>query len=121
MVNARGISMVSAGLLVSVLVTGCHLWPMMSNEDGRRPEAMGKSDQVLYPYNPQPVHLSEDYGQSYNAARENQILNPQASQNLEPVVELDGAAGKAANDRYRKMFKKPPYGGKSGKGGGGSK
>ena len=115
MLKARIISSLCLGFVFSIL-TGCHLWPMMSDEDGRRPMAMGKNDQVLYPYNSQPVHLSEDYGQSFNTARENQILDPQASQNLEPVLELDGVAAKTAMDRYRKMFQEPPYGGKSGGG-----
>ena len=115
MLKTSTLSILCVGLAFGVL-QGCHLWPMMSDEDGRRPVAMGKNDQVLYPYNPQPVHLSEDFGQSFSAQRENQILNPAASQNLEPVKEIDGMATKTAVDRYRKMFKQPPYGGKSGGG-----
>ena len=117
MVKTSTLSLFCIGLVLSVS-QGCHLWPMMSDEDGRRPVAMGKNDQVLYPYNPQPVHLSEDFGQSFSAQRENQILNPQASQNLETVTEFsDGMANKEAIDAYRKMFKKPPFGGKQSGGG----
>ena len=106
------LSILCIGLALGAL-QGCHLWPMMSDEDGRRPVAMGKNDQVLYPYNAQPVHLSEDFGQSFSAQRENQILNPQASKNLETPTEWDGMAGEKAIERYQKLYKQPPYGGKS--------
>lgn len=99
--------------LFGVLLSGCQLWPFMSDEDGRRPIAMGKQDQVLYPYNDPPTVLSEDFGQSFRWARENQILNPQASRNLEPVTGMDGKASKEALERYRGLYKKPPYGGES--------
>ena len=104
------------GILIT-LVTGCQLWPFMSDEDGRRPIAMGKNDQVLYPYNAQPIHLSEDYGQSFYAARENQILNPQAAKNLDPVTGMNGPILEQSLNRFQKMFAKPPFEG-GGKGGG---
>ena len=119
MVKTRMLSVIGVGFAVSVLA-GCHLWPMMSDEDGRRPMAMGKNDQVLYPYNAQPVRLSEDFGQSFSAAREAQIINPQASQNLEPVTGLNGAAAGEAAGQYLKMFNQPPFGDAGGGGGGGN-
>ena len=45
----RQLQMRSIGLLAMVLVgmTGCGIYPIMTEENGRRPHAMGKSDQVL--------------------------------------------------------------------------
>ena len=108
------------GLTVILLVSlgGCQLWPFMSDEDGRRPMAMGKDDQIMYPYDTQPVHLSEDFGDSYRAVKNNQILYPEASNNLEPVTDMDGREVQKAMKRYQKSFEKPPF---EGKYGGGSK
>ena len=53
---------IGLGLLLSFILTGCHVWPVMTDADGRKPVAMGKQDQVLYPYAPNPVTLSEDFG-----------------------------------------------------------
>ena len=97
----------SVGL--AVVLSGCQLWPFMSDEDGRKPSSLGKSDQVLYPNAPQPVHLSENFGEAFRAARDNQILHPEASRNLNPVPSLDGPAVGKAMERYRKHFDKPPY------------
>lgn len=97
------------GCLLSLVLGGCHIWPVMTDADGRKPIAMGKSDQVLYPYATQPTTLSEDFGRSFRTARDNQILNPEASRNLKPVPSLDGPAVGKAIERYRKHFVKPPY------------
>ena len=120
-------TMISRIGLIGVFLTflgGCQIWPFMSDEDGRRPVAMGKDDQVWYPYNPPTTVLSEDFGQSFRAARDNQILNPEASTNLEPTTELDGVAAGNAVKRYRDFYEKPPFtgtvGGTTGTGGGGS-
>ncbi|MGB0910282.1 MAG: hypothetical protein ACPGYT_07955 [Nitrospirales bacterium] len=100
---------IGLGLLLSLLLAGCHIWPVMSDADGRKPVAMGKQDQVLYPYAPPPVILSEDYGTAFRTARDNQILYPEASRNLEPVSNVDGPAIGKAIERYRKHFVKPPF------------
>lgn len=57
----RQIFVNSVGLICVMLlgITGCTVWPIMTEDHGRRPFAMGKSDQVLYPWAPQPVHLNE--------------------------------------------------------------
>ena len=57
----------------------------MTEENGRRPHAMGKSDQVLLPWAPHPVHLNEEYGLAYRQSLESQIVNPAASNNIEPI------------------------------------
>ena len=123
----RQLHMKSIGLLAMVLVgmTGCGIYPVMTEENGRRPQAMGKSDQVLMPWAPQPIHLSEEYGLAYRQALEGQILNPRASNNLEPVPGADDPrAQKYSLTRYQLMFENPPFSDlklKSGKSSGGSK
>ncbi len=101
----------TVGLLIWVLVgvTGCGIWPVMTEENGRRPRGMGRSDQVLWPWATQPVHLSEEYGWSYRYAVENQILDPQSINSLEVVQGIGGAAGKLSMERYQLMFKNPPF------------
>ena len=54
-----------------------------------------------------PSRLEMDYGTSFNLMKFNQIANPEAERNLEPVTDLDGQASKAALDKYRKDFEKP--------------
>jgi hypothetical protein len=48
--------------------------------------------------------LKKDYGNSYNAAKAGQILNPGASNNLAPVTGLPGAAADGAVKRYTETF-----------------
>ena len=105
-------------LVGTFLLSGCQLWPFMSDEDGRQLRDIGKADQVWDPYAPHPTKLSEDFGQSFRTARDLQILHPEASENLEPVTGLDGPASNQAIQRYRKHFQKPPYETKSSGGGG---
>ena len=108
----RQLKVKMVGLLGIVVIglTGCGVWPVMTEDNGRRPFAMGKSDQMLLPYAPQPVHLSEDYGIAYRQSVEGQILNPEASKNLGPV---EGAADPKGLHysllRYQEHFKTPPY------------
>lgn len=100
---------IGLGCLLSLGLAGCHIWPVMSDADGRKPFALGKSDQVMSPYAPHPVHLSENFGDAFRTARDNQILHPEASGNLEPVTGVDGPATATAIERYRKHFQKPPF------------
>jgi hypothetical protein len=102
----------SAGLIGLILVgmTGCGVYPFMPEENGRRPQAMGKSDQVLWPWAPQPVHLSEEYGLAYRQALEGQIVNPAAANNIDPVPgAADSKALQNSLTRYQLMFESPPY------------
>lgn len=107
--------------LLSFLLEGCLVWPTMTDTMGHRPVEMGKDDQVFFPTAPQPIHLSSNFGESFRAARDNQILNPDASDNLELVEGLDGNAGVLAIQRYQSFFKKPPFGGTKKGGGSGKK
>jgi hypothetical protein len=55
-----------------------------------------------------PSRLEMDYGTSAKLAKFNQILNPDAGKNLEPVEGLDGVAANAVMEKYRKEFEKAP-------------
>ena len=46
-------------------------------------------------------NLKKNWGSAYNSAKQNQIANPDASKNLEPVVGLDGAAAEKAMKDYQ--------------------
>lgn len=52
--------------------------------------------------------LDEHFGEAVNAAKAQQIINPDASQNTDPVAGIDGQAANAAVDRYHKSFVQPP-------------
>ena len=56
---------------------------------------------------PRPSLVQGDYGNSYNMAKHNQILNPDAAKDLEPVTGFDGKAAQKTTERYRKDFEKP--------------
>jgi hypothetical protein len=51
-----------------------------------------------------PTMLERNWGRSFESAKSNQILNPDAGKNLEPVVELDGQAADSSMKEYRKGF-----------------
>jgi len=53
-----------------------------------------------------PSRLAMDYGTSHNLAKFNQILDPEAEKNLEPVTGFDGGAANASMEKYRKGFEK---------------
>jgi hypothetical protein len=57
--------------------------------------------------NPGPSLVERDYGNSYNLAKHNQILNPDAAKNLEPVTGFDGNAAQKTMEKYRKDFERP--------------
>ena len=50
--------------------------------------------------------LDENWGRSFEAARFNQILNPEAGKNLEPVEGLDGPAAENVMKSYVKSFER---------------
>ena len=112
-------SMYVVGIIgfVCIGMTGCGVWPTMTLDNGRRPLAMGKSDQVLSPWAMQPVHLNEHYGNAYRYAKESQILNPQAGNSLVPLEGMGGLPGQHTVTRYHKIFEKGPFEEKKGGGG----
>ncbi len=104
------VTMVGLIGLVLVGMGGCGVWPVMTEENGRRPQAMGKSDQIFSPWAPQPVHLNEEYGLAYRQALENQIVNPASSNNIDPIPgAADSRAIQNSMTRYQLMFQSPPF------------
>jgi len=101
-------------LLLFFCLEGCMVWPIMTETNGYRPVEMGKEDQVFYPDAPRPIDLSSNFGHSQRLAVTNQILHPEASENLDTIEGLDGSAGAKGITRYRNFYKKPPFGGKKG-------
>jgi len=56
----------------------------------------------------QTPNLDQHFGDAVNAAKAQQTINPDASQNTDPVAGVDGQAAKAAIDRYHKSYEQPP-------------
>ena len=52
--------------------------------------------------------LDAHFGDAVNAAKAQQIINPEASQNTETVVGFDGQVGNAVIDRYHRSYQQPP-------------
>ena len=50
--------------------------------------------------------LDKNWGSSFESAKQNQILNPEAGKNLDPVIGLDGKAAKNNMEKYRQGFTK---------------
>ena len=53
---------------------------------------------------PRDTLLDQNWGRSYEAAKYNQILNPDAGRNLEPVTGMDGIASESTVNKYDKSF-----------------
>ena len=53
-------------------------------------------------------YLDSRFGDAVNTAKAQQIINPDASKNADPVAGLDGTPAKDSIDRYEKTFKEPP-------------
>jgi len=49
--------------------------------------------------------LDRTWGKSFEAGKSNQIMNPEAGKNLEPVVGLDGQVAEVVLENYDKLFK----------------
>jgi hypothetical protein len=50
------------------------------------------------------TRLDRNWGRAYKAAKENQILNPEAAKDLTPVEGLDGQAAEGNTKKYRSSF-----------------
>lgn len=51
-----------------------------------------------------PTRVEMDYGTSHQLQKYNQILNPEAEKNMDPVVGLSAQAAQNAVDKYQKGF-----------------
>ena len=49
--------------------------------------------------------LERNWGRSYESAKYNQMLNPEAGKNPDPVIGMDGQAAEGTTEKYRKGFK----------------
>lgn len=65
--------------------------------------------------------LDAHFGDAVRIARAQQVANPAAAANLDPVRGLDGRSAGAALERYQKSFVAPVQGNQSQLGGGGGK
>jgi predicted Zn-dependent protease len=54
-----------------------------------------------------PSRLEKDFSTSFNLAKLNQTLNPEAEKNIGPVTGFDGKVAQATVEKYRKDFEKP--------------
>jgi hypothetical protein len=52
--------------------------------------------------------IPDQWGASFTSAKDNQILNPEASKDLKPVMEFDGQAAEITSEKYREGFKRQP-------------
>ena len=55
-----------------------------------------------------PTNTDQNWGRSFEMARYNQTLNPEASENLDPVEGLAGPVGERVVTRYEKSFEGKP-------------
>ena len=53
-----------------------------------------------------PTTLGTNTGVAYGMATQNQLLNPEAGENLDPVVGMEGKIAESAMGLYRKGFEK---------------
>lgn len=51
--------------------------------------------------------MDEKFGEAVNKAKAQQIINPDASQNADPVAGIDGEAAKSSIDNYHRVYKSP--------------
>jgi hypothetical protein len=55
-----------------------------------------------------PTYLDQHFGEAVNAAKAQQIINPEAPQAIYPIMGVDGQAASASIDRYHRSFMTPP-------------
>ena len=58
------------------------------------------------PLGPEESQLDKNWGRSFEAAKHNQILNPEAEKNLKPVEGLQGPVAERIMDGYTKSGEK---------------
>jgi hypothetical protein len=79
--HSTTLKIVLAGLLASAALSGCA---------------------------PTTPRLDANFGDAVNTAKAQQTINPDASQNTDPVAGLGGTAANAVIDRYNKSYETPP-------------
>jgi hypothetical protein len=66
------------------------------------------SASLLAACTPLTPHLDSHFGDAVNIAKAQQIINPDAAKNPDPVRGVDGKSAQAAMDSYNKSFQAPP-------------
>lgn len=56
---------------------------------------------------PTTPRLDAKFGEAVNKAKAQQIINPDAPRNTDPVAGIDGQAANAVIDRYHKAYESP--------------
>lgn len=52
--------------------------------------------------------LDRNWGKSFETAKQNQILNPEAGKNLAPVVGMDGQSEEKIIEKHEQSFEREP-------------
>jgi hypothetical protein len=52
--------------------------------------------------------LDKNWGKSFESAKQNQILNPEAGKDSKPVVGMDGQAAEKSIEKQRQSFEREP-------------
>ena len=55
----------------------------------------------------QSPYLDSRFGESVTVLKAQQIINPEASRNTDPVYGMDGRAARSAYDKYQKSYRVP--------------
>lgn len=55
----------------------------------------------------QSPNLDSHFGEAVNLVKAQQMINPDAWRNADPVTGIDGKAGKSAYDQYQKSYRTP--------------
>jgi hypothetical protein len=79
------------------MVTRCLLLIGLIAALGLFPGCGGKSSYIQ-----QETLLDKNWGRSYESAKYNQMLNPDAGKNLDPVAGMDGQVAEGTIEKYRK-------------------
>lgn len=53
-------------------------------------------------------YLESQMGQSLNMLKAQQVINPEAANNTDPVAGMDARAAQIAHERYEQSFRAPP-------------
>jgi hypothetical protein len=56
---------------------------------------------------PMSPHYDSKFGDAVNITKAEQIINPDAAKNTDPVSGVDGKSAKSAMDNYNASFKRP--------------
>jgi hypothetical protein len=81
-------------ILIFVIAAALVIFPACATNNEVAPEMQSK--------------LDRNWGRSYESAKYNQMLNPEAGKTAEPVTGIDGEAAEKSVQKYRKSFEKEP-------------